>query len=331
VGSSVANLVRTDADDFALLLAKIKVEQLRPKGSKIVVVHRTDPVPELFKKLVDNNILSVPVINNDGKYYGFVDTRDIVVHVSNLFSDLNGTVLTDVEKLFDAEGKFVKTKVHDIAVYPIKKDSPNHPLHTGVSLWTAWEFLARTPENIHRLPVITDDGTIVDVITQSMLIDFLWQNIERIGKVGEMKVSEIQGNSKVLSVQQDTRAIVAFREMAASGVSGMAVLDNNGRITDNISLRDLKGIHHDAKIFWRLWNTVKVFKEKAIADFPPPTKISGPVVVTETDSLYGVVERMALNHIHRVYVVNDRTQMIPQRVISQTDVLREILGRVRAH
>lgn len=36
VGSSVATLVRTEADDLMLLLTKIKVEQLRPKGSRIV-------------------------------------------------------------------------------------------------------------------------------------------------------------------------------------------------------------------------------------------------------------------------------------------------------
>jgi hypothetical protein len=41
VGSSVASLVRTEADDFVLLLTKIRVEQLRPKGSRIVgiIIH----------------------------------------------------------------------------------------------------------------------------------------------------------------------------------------------------------------------------------------------------------------------------------------------------
>jgi hypothetical protein len=82
------------------------------------VVQREDTVPELFQKLVSSNILSAPVldkfflllteqvINKDGKYYGFVDQHDIVVHVSNLFSDLNGTNLTDVEKLFAAVSRY---------------------------------------------------------------------------------------------------------------------------------------------------------------------------------------------------------------------------------
>jgi len=329
VGSSVAELVRGDADEFALLLTKLRCEQLRPRGSEIQTVQRADLVPYLFKILVDNNILAVPVLNREGKYYGFVDMRDIVVHISNLFADLNSAKVADLEGLFEAESDFVRTRVRDIAVYPVKKESPHHPIHTGASLLMAWELLAHTPEHIHRLPVLNDDGGIADVITQSMLIDFLWQNIEKIGRAADMHVRDIQGTDHVISVNEDTRAIVAFREMAKSGVSGLAVVDKGGKLVGNISLRDLKGIHPDAKIFWRLWNTVKVFKEKALADFPPPTKITGPVAVTNDDTLSTVVEYMALKHIHRVYVVNDKASMTPQRVISQTDVLREVMKRIR--
>jgi len=304
------------------------VEQLRPKGSRIVVVNRQDTVPELFKKLVDSNILSAPVINKDGKFYGFVDQHDIVVHVSNLFSDLNGTNLTDVEKLFEAESTFCKSTVAQIAKYPVRKENPNHPVHAGSSLFVAWELLASTPDGIHRIPVINDQQVIVDVVTQSMLIDFLWQNLERIGIVADTKVQSIHGSTPVLTVQENTKAIVAFRQMASSGVYGLAVLDKDGKLVDNISIRDLKGIHPDAKIFWRLWNTVKVFKEKALADFPPPTKIEGPIYVKAGDKLRDVVEKMALNHIHRIYVVDDN--MSPQRVISQSDILREVLRWFRA-
>jgi len=212
----------------------------------------------------------------------------------------------------------------------VKKESPHHPIHTGSSLMMAWELLAYTPEHIHRLPVLNSDGGIADVITQSMLIDFLWQNMEKIGNAVDMPVRDIQGTNHVLSVKEDTRAIVAFRDMARSGVSGLAIVDQNGKLVGNISLRDLKGIHPDAKIFWRLWNTVKMFKEKALADFPPPTKITGPVAVTNDDTLSTVVEHMALKHIHRVYVVNDKFSMFPQRVISQTDVLREVMKIIRA-
>jgi len=49
------------------------------------------------------------------------------------------------------------------------------------------------------------------------------------------------------------------------------------------------------------------------------------IYVTPDDTFYAVVEKMANLHIHRVYVV-DKTHR-PIRVITQADVLREVLGK----
>ncbi len=107
---TVDSLVRGQADDFVLLLTKIKMEQLGGApivGTRqcfsilLVVAHRTETLPQLFQTLISNNILSVPVLNQSGKYFGFVDHRDIVSYVCDLFSDLTKTEL-DVEKLFDS-------------------------------------------------------------------------------------------------------------------------------------------------------------------------------------------------------------------------------------
>jgi predicted transcriptional regulator len=49
------------------------------------------------------------------------------------------------------------------------------------------------------------------------------------------------------------------------------------------------------------------------------------VHVHPDDSLYTVVEKMATEHIHRVYVVSHERK--PIRVIVQTDILREIIGK----
>lgn len=50
----------------------------------------------------------------------------------------------------------------------------------------AWEFLAI--EGMEKLPVVDRTGDFVDVISQSMLINFLWTNIEILGSLAELKV-----------------------------------------------------------------------------------------------------------------------------------------------
>jgi CBS-domain-containing membrane protein len=108
-----------------------------------------------------------------------------------------------------------------------------------------------------------------------MLIDFLWQNIEKIGSVADMKISDLFGvyPQEVFSVKPTDKAYHAFREMLVHRVSGLAVIDENGALVDNISFRDYKVLyasplscsflqrsHSDARTFWRLWDTVQDFK-----------------------------------------------------------------------
>ena len=89
--------------------------------------------------------------------------------------------------------------------------------------------------------------------------------------------------------------------MVEKDVSGVAVIDDEGKLIDNISLRsfiayllyflfkslncfcfrDLKGIRPDAKSFWRLWSTVHDFKMKVREEFPGHHIPIQPLVVTE--------------------------------------------------
>jgi CBS domain-containing protein len=327
VGSSVTTLTRHATDDFALILSKTRVERLLPKGRKIYVAERTETLPQAFQKLVDRNVLSLPVLNHEGKYHGFVDMLDIVKHVMSLFGDVEQTTMADLEKLFLSEERFTKTQVHDVIPYPLQKMNPFHPILRGFSLYTAWETLALT--GVHRVPVIDEEATVVDVVTQSMLIDFLWQNLEFVGEAANVPVSELGSNNIPLVVKGETKAIMAFQQMVQKNVSGVAVIDDNGKLVDNISLRDLKAIRPDAKVFWRLWNTVTDFKLKVREEFPGHHIPGQPLAVTETDTLWTVVEMMATKHVHRVFVVDSRETMRPVRVLSQTDILRELLrGKV---
>eukprot|EP01126_Amoeba_proteus_P051857 TRINITY_DN6225_c0_g1_i2.p1 TRINITY_DN6225_c0_g1~~TRINITY_DN6225_c0_g1_i2.p1 ORF type:complete len:279 (+),score=58.43 TRINITY_DN6225_c0_g1_i2:92-838(+) len=246
-----------------------------------------------------------------------------------MFTDYESISLVDVQKVFDSEERFKRALVLDIMKSQRRKINPYFPLKQGVSLFTVWDFLV--VEGLHRIPMIDSNSNVADVITQSMLIDFLWQNIEKFGDYFITRhVSDLKNRTEVVFYTLETsRTISAFRHMIAMGVYGLAVLNGTGKLVDNLSLRDLKRTHSDASMFLTLWNTVKLFKEKMRNEAPQTTATrnteAGPLWVLPTDTLYSVLEKMALSHVHRVYEVDSEESMRPIGVISQTDILSLVL------
>jgi CBS domain-containing protein len=270
--------------------------------------------------------MAIPVLTQKNEYYGIVEIFDIVRFVTDMFSDISNTAMIDLERLFESDTKFSSTVVSDIMQWPLKKINPFHPVTKGYSLFSAWEIQALS--GARRVPVIDINGHTIDIVTQSMMIDFLWQNIEKTGKLAEKKVSDIQllHNQAVTQITSETKAITAFREMVKREVDHMAIVDEKGFLVDNLSLRDLRGIRPDVKVFYRLWSSTAEYKKKVREEFPDKTP-TGVIHVLPTDTLYQVVELMAVKHIHHVFVVESAEKPIPVKVITQRDIMREILGK----
>jgi len=325
VGTSVAAVDRKETDQFILCMTQIKVERLQPKTQKVVKCERGDALPTLFKLLVENNVLAVPVMTQKGEYHGMAGIADIVRFVTNMFSDVAATSLVDLDTLFKSDTKFNNTAVSEIMQHPLQKANPFHPVSKGYSLFSAWEILALS--NARRVPVIDPEGHVADLVTQSMLIDFLWQNIEKIGTLADKKVQDIHSmHTTVNKVEGSVKAIVAFRSMISKDTDHLAIVDSHGKLVGNLSLRDLRGVRPDVQVFYRLWNSVTEYKTKEHEEYSEKTP-AAIIHVLPTDTLYKVVELMAIKHVHHVFVVNSETKMVPERVITQTDVMREILGR----
>jgi len=280
--------------------------------------------------LVKNNIHSVPVLNNKGGYYGFVDMMDIVLYTATLIKTWSEVTPVRLSTLFAKESRLSHARVADIMDHPVRKLTPFHPHLVGTSLFSAWESLAK--EGVHIIPIInpSDDTSIIsidDVITHSMMIDFLWQNIEKIGTAAEMKVGGMTKPQWALGTIRDTKkAISAFKKMGNYSFTGLAIVNGHGKLVGNISARDVKGLGWDGISWFRLWDTCVEFKRKIHSAFPSsPSRV---LHVTNNDTLFTVVEKMATEHVHRIYVVDSSESMKPLRVITQTDVLKQLLDNL---
>lgn len=169
--------------------------------------------------------------------------------------------MVDLERLFASDTKFSNALVSEVMQWPLKKNNPFHPITKGYSLFSAVEILALSEAK--RVPVIDANSQVADVVTQSMMIDFLWQNIEMIGKLAEKKIQDIQilRNHVVTQVDESSKAIVAFREMVNRQEDHVAVVNKSGQLVDNLSLRDLRVSFEPKKSFG---DSHTVFRESAL-------------------------------------------------------------------
>jgi len=309
---------------FLAALVYTKAEQLRVPENRVFIAERTDKVVDVFKGLVKHNFLSVPVLQKTKhKWFGFIDLADIVLYVVQNFGEEKLSMEEDFWKLVEREEEFQQKTVNDLMRYPLSRRNPFHPVKVGYSLLYAIEALAKE-HNLHRIPVIDQDRKLVNLITQSQVVRFLQENMQLLGSKRHIMVKELHGViHHVFSINIDQKAIEAFNQMVEKGVSGLAVVDNTGKLRGNLSLRDLKGMSTDARFFWRLYQSVDTYIAKIKKETKEGQRPKRVQTCKDSHSLEHVINLLADHSIHRVYVVDNQKK--PIGVISLKDVLSAIL------
>jgi len=307
-------------------LLSTKVENVRPPENTIFIAQRTDKITDVWKGLVLHNFYSVPVLQKTKKkWYGFVDMFDIVKFVISFFGESESLKSSeDWIKMAECSEEFKTKTVNDIMKYPLSKANPFFPVHTGYSLLSAVEVLAREP-GLHRIPIIDRDRKLITIITQSQLTRLLIRNMELFGEKKNKPVSQLDRYLEdVFTIPEEATAMDAFRLMIEKNVTGLAVINKEGKLTDNISLKDLKAMSTDARLFWRLYQTVhnflqKIRKENNETGGDRPRRA---VTVTRNDTLEMVLKKLDENNVHRIFICDGHK---PIGVISLRDVLNEII------
>jgi len=308
--------------EFLHLLVRLKAQQLPLPDGKLFVAQRTDKVVDVWKGLVQRNFLSVPVLQKTGsKYYGFIDLADIVKYFVDHFGEQR---LKDVGENFwelvDKEKEFQEKTVNDLMTYPLSKRNPFHPVPRGYSLFAAVELLARE-RGLHRVPIVDEDRKLVHLATQSQVVDFLSRNLESMGTIRNKPASFICHTHSVITIHENDTAINAFKLMIEKNIHAVAVVNDEGQLSGVISVRDLKAISSDARLFWRLYQTVQNFiqKLKNAHDDRPHRVISAK----PDESYESIIKKLAEHKLHGLFVVNEEHK--PVGAVALKDILLELI------
>ncbi len=96
----------------------------------------------------------------------------------------------------------------------------------------------------------------------------------------------------------------------------MGVIDDKGKLVDEISVRDLRGMGFEANSFWRLYGSIGQFKKSVRERY---ASVGLALVVNGDDSFATVITKMHESKMHTAWVVDKKGH--PVHKISQRDVL----------
>jgi len=301
------------------LLSKIQVEELVPTTSgSVVVVDSKDSLADTFLAMVKNNILCAPVKDStNNNYLGLIDMIDIACLVVDIAQNTE-QLGSDYKNFLKEEEKFKGSITSDVA--DLSKRNKLYPVTIGANLLDAVKLMAAN--HVQRIPILNPEGEIVNLLTQSAVIEYLSKNVDQLGLAANRTLKELNFVKKpVISIDHNKRALDAFKLMAEHRISGLAVVDGSRKLIANISARDLRSIQQDSRLFEKLYYSVGEFVSHVRqANY---RAIHPSICCTFDDTFHKIIMRLAAARIHRIYVVDDHRH--PISVISLHDVLEKAL------
>lgn len=296
-------------------LSNFKVDEIPVKKGKIIQVKSNEPLLQAFSTLTQNGILSVPVYDDAAKgFIGFLDVRDLVAFAVQATNERN----EGPHKLSEVINIAITRDGHaseHLTVKYLCKRNPFKPLRLGASLKDAAELL----KIVRRVPIMDADGQIVNIISQSSLMEFLVTHKASLPELSSHTIEGTKtGSTPVLMVKESTLAIDAFRMIDKTGRSGIAIVDDTGVLTGNTSASDIRLFfeHHETlnQPIIDLINKIRRLSTKARAP---------SFTCHMSDTIEHVISKMVATHTHRIFVVDEDHR--PVRVVSITDVLKCVL------
>jgi CBS-domain-containing membrane protein len=233
-------------------------------------------------------------------------------HATRQFKDMRSAVAAAAGLM----GMSVKDAVCLSSKYSFNPSAPKS---------TLYDIVKKLSHSLHRVPIVDPKShKLTNVVTQSTIVRLLNQNPDMMGDLATMTIADLGlGVEPVVTVGLEDRTIDAFKVIVDSKVSAVAVVDELGALTANLSLTDVRNLVN-AEALKMLNAPVSQFIHFVHEN---ELNIKYPSVAIKRSSTFKqVLSRMCSAQIHRVWVEDDEKR--PVGVISMSDVMKCIAKHI---
>jgi CBS domain-containing protein len=303
-------------------------------GQQVEWVRPDDLVDQALQKMAKHDLTALPVVEPStgtapGTIKGFVDVVDLVAFLATVGTrtmtnpygagESRSLATDDIAMLHRRSKEFRITNTVEISDYC--KRNPLHKVNQGMPAKDLINFFGKTNENIHRVAVVDDNHNLIGVLTQSMLLRCISDDLSKMREINDVKANSLRMTevNKLATVAADMTAFDAFMKMHKENLSSVAVVSGNGEIFENLSATDLKGALTDFK---RLLLPVRDYLAATRALVLAKKRTEGLVHCDRDRSLVEVLRLINEALVHRVYVVDEQRK--PVGVVSLTDIYHSL-------
>jgi len=168
---------------------------------------------------------------------------------------------------------------------------------------------------VRRIPIIGENNQLQYILTRTDLCDWFFDNINSFHDLKTMPLTKVSSAKKeVFAMPYTARAADAFTLLQQKGVSAIAVTDHEAKVVASVKFTDIKRVDGnigprlcmDLHGYWSVQEKKKVLPISHLVAFG------------------GVVNMLHSRSQRRVFVY-DPTTSRPVGVISQSDVIDEIV------
>jgi len=307
------------------LLRSKTIGETFPRPDKVITLDSKCKLYDGFQTLLQNNILSAPVFDvASSKYIGFLDIRDLVAFVVFVYDNQkvqNDSRLEDL--ILHGVGQFHTKTTDGVTVSYLSRRHKFVTVSETDTLEQATRVLA--DQFIHRVPVVDNQGHVVNIISQSSVIQVIKDCVDVVGGDTERKITELNsvGSSPVLSVNKSETVINTYRILDIKNKSGIALTDQDGRLVGTTTGKDLGLFLKNptlATLNTPIFEHLQKIRSELI-DIKMPC-----IAVFASDTLGRAVALLAATRVHRVFVVDNEEHYRPIKVISITDILNYLIA-----
>lgn len=329
-----------------------------PAGGKIICVRNTHSVLEAADILIKNNVLSAPVVaarggvgvagsggaaasegkvddaslaadaRRSGDVYaddcvGVVDLTDIAMYALQRAQHAVDASST-ASVAGDDDGKELPTSTLDTAEL-------SHVMHYRWGPFVATEAGPETSVlqvlhqlgkgHEHRVFVHDTEGRIINVVTQSAVVDMLADNIEALGIKATRPIRDLRAlvpRAVVAKVTVSDTVADAFHLMKHRHISAVPVTNESGTFIGVISIRDVRMLLKQEDFGTALRENVAAFLSRKHTVKSWHMR-SANVTCTESTSLGAVLRKLQASRVHRIFVVDGSGALVS--VMSLADVI----------